>query len=112
MANRSASIAVNIANGEATSSAVGVASGVVVGIEFPATMTGTSVTLESSETQSGTYRRHFVSSGSAILIPFVASSVVQINANDVSAIGQWIKIVSNGTEGASRDLKLIIRDIG
>lgn len=112
MANRSASIAVNIANGASASNAVGVASGVVVGVQFPATMTGTSVTLTSSETQDGTYRAHYISTGTAIAIPFFASSVVQINANDVSAIGQWVKIVSNGTEGASRDLKLIIRDIG
>jgi hypothetical protein len=111
MANRSAKVAVNIPNGSTTSTAVGVPSGVVVGIQFPATMTGTSVTLTSSHLQSGTYRNHYIAAGTALTIPFVASSTVQINANDVSALSQWIKVISNGTEGASRDLKLIIRDI-
>jgi hypothetical protein len=111
MANRASSILATIANGASDSSVINVASGVVVGIEFPATMTGTTVILKSSETQAGTFISHVVSGGTSLSIPFVASSVVQINANDVTAIRQWIKISSNATEGASRSLKLIIRDI-
>ncbi len=111
MANRSASVAVNIANGATTSTAVGVVSGNIVGIEFPATMTGATVTLTSSKTQTGTYKAHYISAGTALSIPVVANSIMQVNVNDVSAIGEWVKIVSASTEGGSRDLKLIVRDI-
>lgn len=111
MTSKTSRIIFTIPSGSTTSNTVHIPSGSIVGVRFPATMTGTSISFKTANNIDDTPVAHYASTGSLLSLTFVASIVQQINANDTSAMGHYVQIVSNGTEGAERTLYLIVRDL-
>lgn len=99
---------VAIANGASNSDTVDLAKYVLAGIIFPATLTGTAVTIQISQDQS-TYNT-VSRGGSDISVSFVASKAVLIDTGyqTLEGLGRYLRVVSNGTEGAARSLVLIL----
>jgi len=111
MVNRAGKKEVTIATGATTSSAIAISYGFIVGIEFPASMVGTSVSFTVADLSTDTFKALYGTTGALFTVPVVASGIVQVNANDVSSLGGFIKVVSNATETSGATLKLITRDI-
>lgn len=111
MTSRSSKITVTISSGATDSGEIPVPSGSIVGVQFPAAMTGTSVSFKTSGDTNATKLLHYVKAGTLLSVPKVNSGIVQLDANETSAMGQFIQVVSTASEAADRTLFLIIRDI-
>jgi hypothetical protein len=99
---------VTIANGATNSGAIDISKGTVVGIEFPAAMTGTGVTLQSAPTETGTYVTAY--QGAADLAVVKQNSRLVLNASHKlwEGLGPWLRLASSGAEGAERTFKVYI----
>ena len=112
MGSRATAQIVTIANGATSSGIIKVPSGHIVGVEFPAAMTGTSLTFQTASNESETFKNVYKSGGTTQLsVSKQDNGVVQIDVNDSIGIMRFLKIVSNSSEGADRTLKLIIRNL-
>lgn len=99
-----------IANGATTSGAVDLKNKTLVGIEFPAALTGTSVSFTVARHGSTTFLPLYTSAGTRVSVTFTASSHIGLLASDFAGCEQ-VKIVSSASEGAERSITLISREV-
>lgn len=100
---------VNIAASSTTSRAAVLGGGTVVGIIFPAAMTGTSVTFQGSADGQNYFPLYNIS-GIELSASVVAGAWVAFEPSDLASVNN-IKIVSGSTEAASRDIQLVCRSM-
>lgn len=99
---------VTIANGAANSTSVDVSKYTLVGIEFPATLTGTGVTLQVSQDNS-TFATVYQGSGDVTITKQNSKLVLVGNTyRSLEGLGKYLRVVSSGNEGADRSLKLYL----
>lgn len=99
---------VTIANGGTNSTSVDISRHTLAGIEFPATLTGTGVTLQVSQDDS-TFVTVYQGSGD-VTITKQNSKVVMVGSTlkTLEGLGKYLRVVSSGAEGAERTLKLYL----
>lgn len=81
----------------------------LVGIEFPTTFTGTTVTFEMSSAIDGTYVPVYNSSGQ-VSYTIAQARYYAIDPKDLQGV-QFLKIKSGSTEGAARTLLLSLKGL-
>lgn len=107
---RTREIKATIANGASTSNAVKVSPGLVVGVRFPAALTGSNISFTTCQDEGGTFSAVYLTSAAYSIAK--TNSVTKIFDETASkALGDWVKVVSDGTEGAERSIVLIVRDL-
>lgn len=89
---------------EGTTSGAVVVQGTPIGVLFPAALTGTAISFTVND-GAGTYK-----AVSGLSVTAVASNWVKIAPTDGVILNDF-KIVSNGTEAAARDFKLMVRQV-
>jgi len=109
MKNPSNYISTTIADTETSTDAIDLNGKKLVGIEFPATMTGTTVSIQQCESEGGTYTDVYDFYGTAVSVPVVDG---YIPVDPTIFVGPaFIKIVSDAAEGADRTLKAVCVDL-
>ncbi len=96
---------VTINNGVTVSSSVDMQRHILTGIEFPATLTGTGVTIQVSQDDSNWTT---VYQGSAdVTITKQNSKLVMLGTTlrSLEGLGRYVRVFSTNTEGATRTLK-------
>lgn len=84
----------------------------VVGLEFPAAMTGANISFTTAESRDGTFRAVYLADGTTLLsVPVALSKRVLIEPYKTVAFGKYVKLLSDGTEAADRTIKIITRAI-
>jgi hypothetical protein len=101
---------VTIDNGASASDEVDLDGMVPVGIVFPAALTGTAVTFEMALASGGTFVPVYDDAGAEYSVTFTASIYHALKYQYFIG-ARYIKVVSNGTEGAERTLTLQTRAI-
>ena len=96
-----------IAASASVSSIVDLGGASLVGIIFPATMTGSSITFNASNDGVNFYEM-YSTVGGALSVIFTASAWVGIVPSDFAGV-KYLQLVSNGTESSSRQITLIAR---
>ena len=99
-----------IANGQTTSDAIDLFGTTLVGIQMPATFTGSSISFEAATTLGGTYQPITNSGGNSISATAAGGKFISIDPSDIAGV-QFIKIVSDSAEGAERTLELVTRPV-
>lgn len=105
---------VTIASGGTVSGIVDIGGSTLVGVLFPAAMTGTAVSFKTAYLPDDTIANVlpvYDNAGAAVSVTKVNSAVCNIPPANVAAVGRQVAVVSNGTEGADRIVTLIVRDI-
>lgn len=99
---------VTIANGGTNSTSVDISRHTLAGIEFPAALTGTGVTLQVSQDDS-TFNTVYQGSGD-VTITKQNSKLVMVGSTfkTLEGLGKYLRVVSSGAEGAERTLKLYL----
>lgn len=82
----------------------------LVGILFPATFTGTTVTFEASIDGTNFFPVKSTTSGSSLSYTVAQGTYAAIDPKDFLGI-QYLKVVSGSTEGAARTLQLAVKGI-
>lgn len=101
--------AVVIASGSASSAAVSMKGFSLVGINFPASFSGSSVTFAAADTLTGSYSVvKSTTSGTTLTYTVSASNYSAIDPKDFYGI-KFLKIVSNGTQNAPRTLSCSLK---
>ena len=97
---------VTIANGGTNSTSVDMQRHILTGIEFPAVLTGTGVTVQVSQDNS-TFVAAYQGAGD-ITFTKQNSKLVMAAATlrTLEGLGRYVRVVSSGAEGAERTLKL------
>lgn len=98
----SSGVSATIANGQQESSALSLAGFTLVGIQFPAAFTGTTVTFEMSDAVGGTYVPVYNSAG-LVTYTIAQGRYYAIDPKDFYGIN-FLKIKSGSAEGAARTL--------
>lgn len=96
-----------IANAGTTSAAISTKGLSLVGIQFPTTFTGTTVTFTMSDTVDGTYVPVYNASG-AVSVTIAQARYYALDPKDFQGI-LFLKIVSGSSEGGARTLKLSLK---
>ena len=79
------------------------------GIEFPAAMTGTSITVDHSLDNS-TWVDVFETDGTELTYTVSAGNLIRLDPSGWAFAGEgWLRITSDGTEVADRTLKVYLR---
>ena len=100
---------VTIASGQTVSPETAVADGhTLVGIETPAALTGTTLTLQVASEIGGTFQAFHDLSGVEVSIAMAADRRIRLLPSDFAGV-QYFKIVSGSTEAADRTFKLFYR---
>lgn len=100
---------VTILSGQTESNPVQLARSSLVGIRIPGTFTGTTISIMESDSQNGTYQV-VNPSGAGSTYPVTASNTLAIPVNN-SACCAWVKLKSDSSEGANRNLTIITRTV-
>jgi hypothetical protein len=103
-------ISTTIANGGTKTAAIDIGEGVLAGIIFPATLTGTGVTFETSWDGSTYYVPNV--GGTDVTLAKQNSKLVPIKESVnqyTDYFGRYVKLVSSGAEGAERTLIVVVR---
>lgn len=104
---------VTITSGNTASSAADCGNMALVGIQFPATVTGATVGVTYCGTSDGTFIDVVNSSGVAISYTASDGDVVSVDAADLLFAGSgFIKLVSASAEAADREITLIFKTVG
>lgn len=98
-----------IANGATSSEAMDLRGLALVGVQFPATFTGTTVTFTMSDSFAGTYVPVYNSAG-AISYTIAQARYYAIDPKDFHGI-RFLKIVSGSAEGGARTVKLSFKSL-
>ena len=98
---------VTIANGADTSSAADLEHFTVIGIRWPASFTGATVTFLASDTGGGTYVELVDSSGTAVSVTVAAGKVTGY-IPDLAGI-RFVKVKSASAEAAERSVVFICK---
>ena len=100
-----------IAISTATSDVLDCSLGQLVGLIFPAALTGTAMTFTMSNAKEGTYVPVQATGGaSAYSITVAASKYVPVDLNTFSGI-RYLKLVSGSTELAARSIIAVFRPV-
>lgn len=97
-----------ISNGQSASAALNLLSTTLCGLYLPAAFTGANITFQGS--YDGTNFFAVKKDGAAVSVAFAASSYIVLQPSDFAGLNQ-IKVVSDGTEGASRTIVAALRTI-
>lgn len=100
-----------IASSGTTSSAIDLYGAALVGIILPASMTGTAISLQMSNSISGTFVTVQDGDGADLSIGIAASKYVPLNNLALAAGLRFIKLVSNASEAAQRTITLVTRAV-
>jgi hypothetical protein len=100
-----------IASGAAISSIIDTYAGTLMGIHFPSTFTGASVTFQASDTLNGTYRTVNQFDSSADYSVTVSPTEYQPVDFNVFAGVRYLKIISASNEAAARTLTVSLRTV-
>ena len=100
----------SIASGASTSDEIDLSGTTLCGVYMPSAFTGTGITFLASTTTGGTFVSVRDGGGSAIVKTVAASQYVRLDPSDFIGI-RFLKIVSNGTEAATRTLTFAARPI-
>jgi len=104
-------VPVVIANGGTASAAISLAGMSLVGIQFPAAFTGTTVTFTASDAVAGTYVVVKTGTGGSSLSYTVAQGTfAAIDPKDFQGMS-FLKIVSGSAEGGARTLLVSLKGI-
>ena len=98
---------VTIASGQTVSPAVDVGGYQVLAVTFPATMTGTTMTLQAATSLAGTYNPVYNAAG-AVSYTIAGARALSLTSSDTHGL-QFIKLVSGTAEGADRAIVLHLR---
>ena len=100
-----------IANGATVSDAIRIDPGMITGLVMPAAFTGTAIAVHASTSYGGTYNPVYDSDGNAVSAAVAASRNVGFSGAEADAIAAFafIKLVSNGAEGAARSIGVVTR---
>ena len=80
------------------------------GIEFPAAMTGTAITIDHSLDNS-TWVDVFETDGTEVSYTVSAGNLIRLDPSGWAFAAEgWLRITSNGTEAADRSLKVYLRN--
>lgn len=101
---------VTIANGQTTSDALYIGGSTLVGIKFPAAMTGTAVTFKSGNSNSSLFAVKDASNN-AIAVTLTVSTIHNIPHTSTDCIGPYVQVVSGSNEGAARIITLILKNM-
>jgi len=105
-----ASASVTIASGQTVSTALSVAGMDLVAVLIPSVFTGTTITFQGS-IDGSTFSALYNHDGTAYSLTNVAASrLIQFTANDFIGMN-YIKLVSNSSEGADRTIICSLRAI-
>lgn len=101
------SITATIPNGQNTSEEINTRGLQVVGIKFPASMTGLTVSFHRSPTSGGTFEpvREIDNTG-AFSLPVTSSSYIPMKAERLLGV-QFLKIVSASNETGAKTIELV-----
>jgi hypothetical protein len=99
-----------IASGQTTSAAVDLSGTTLVGLQMPASFTGTSVTFQVATSAAGTYQSMTSSTGSALTFTVAGGKYVAANPTDFAGV-QYFKLISGSSEGADRIIELVTRPV-
>lgn len=99
-----------IASGGTTSQALRIHPLNSLGIQMPATFTGTALAVHGCATATGTFAAIEDADGNAVSLAAAQGDRVSVTGAELDAILPWpyIKLVSNGAEGAERTIVVII----
>lgn len=111
MANKKSYQIATILSGATTSDIIDLEDRILCGFFMPAAFTGTALTITSSDTSTGTYTTAYMGGADQSIVVTTSKNVDLVPAN-FAGLGQYIKIVSDGAEGANRQIKVISREIG
>ncbi len=100
-----------IANGQTTSAEIDLAGTTLCGLIIPSAMTGTAISIQMSDTSSGTFVAVQDGNGNDLSLAIAVNKFIPINNLAVSAGLRFIKIVSGSSEGAQRVIKLVTRAV-
>lgn len=95
-----------IANGGTASTSYELGGTHLIGVLIPASITGTKLTIEGSIDGTNFYQLYGSSSGNAKEIKITAGKFIEIESNYDNPFN-FIRLVSNATEGAERILKIV-----
>jgi len=98
---------VTIANGATASSSVDASLYTLVGVEFPAALTGTGVTVQVSQDNTN-FVAAYQGSGDVTFTKQNSKLVLAASSKLLEGLGKYIRVVSSGAEGADRTLKLYL----
>ena len=98
---------VTIASGQTVSNAVNCLGTVLVGIQTPAALTGTSLTFQVSDA-GVTFFDYYNAAGNQVTVAMSVDKRIGLLPADFAGI-QYIKLVSSSAEGAERKFTLIFR---
>jgi hypothetical protein len=97
---------VTIANGATASNSVDFKNHILTGIEFPAALTGTGVTIQVSQDEAN-WATVYQASGDVTIAKQNSKLVlVGTTLRSLEGLGRYLRVVSSGAEGAARTLKL------
>jgi len=99
-----------IASGGTTSSVVRVHPASGIALQMPATFTGTAVAVHGCATATGTFAAIEDRDGNAVSLAAAAGDRASLTGEELDAVIQWpyIKLVSNGAEGAAREIGVVL----
>lgn len=100
-----------IASGQTTTPAIQLSSYTLAGVQFPSSMTGTSLTIYTSNDTASASFKQVMYEGSAVTISVTADKYNQIQPSKVYGLLRYIKLVSSSTEASSRTLVLFLRPL-
>lgn len=99
---------VTISSGQTESAAIDCIKKSLVGINFPSGFDGSSIFFKSSDTLEGSYNLLTDINGQLIGAHAIGANA-RVRLGDILESERYIKIVSNATESANRDLTLIFK---
>ena len=100
-----------IASSGTTSDVIDLGGATLCGFIMPAAITGTSINLEMSDDDTGTFVAVQDGEGSDLSLPVSASKFVPLTNFALIAGLRFIKLVSNSSEAAERTIKLVTRAV-
>ena len=100
-------ITVTIGSGGTTTDIIDIKGKILVGIEMPATFTGTSLTILATNDNTN-YKDYYNSAGSKVSISVGTNRYIGLLPADFSGLERF-KLVSSATEGSARSLILKLR---
>ena len=104
------SVSATIASSQTTSDAVDLAGTTLVGIQLPASLTGTALSFEAATTSGGTYQQVIGGGGNVLSKTVSGGKFLSLDPAEFAGV-QFLKIVSDASEGAERTLELITRPV-
>ena len=101
----------SIASGAATSQALRMTGGPIIGILMPGTLTSTVLTFTACDTKTGTFLPVYDTEGNQVSVTVAASRAYGLSGSDADAIAafSYIKLVLDQNEAAARSIKVLTR---